>query len=196
MSDKHTEIDDNEIRIISLEDKASQRRHNKLRKMLMLVTAILILIVICLYFIRENISADEDTYPTEQVLPTEPIDSENTIAVPVERGNIQIVDTVVGGKKLKIIIPENLRPSLAIGSDALNDTLAMLVVQAADVRADNGEIAGTYVFNGELISKGEAKAGFCSIINGEMTIGVADASPMLEQALTTGGFSSDNILWS
>ncbi|MDE7109958.1 MAG: hypothetical protein K2O49_08355 [Muribaculaceae bacterium] len=59
---------------------------------------------------------------------------------------------------------------------------------AADVRGDNGEIAGAYVLKGNLISKGQAKAGFCSIINGEISIGVAEATPMLEQALETEGY--------
>ena len=63
-----------------------------------------------------------------------------------------------------------------------------MATQAADVRGDNGQIAGTFVLNGELMSKGEAKAGFCSIVDGELSIGVADATPMLEQVLTEGGY--------
>nr|MDE6854183.1 phosphodiester glycosidase family protein [Muribaculaceae bacterium] len=35
---------------------------------------------------------------------------------------------------------------------------------------------------------GEAKAGFCSIVNGEITVGVSDATPMLEQALSSDGY--------
>ena len=38
------------------------------------------------------------------------------------------------------------------------------------------------------MSKGESKSGFCSIINGQITLGAADASPMLEQALLTEGY--------
>ena len=49
-------------------------------------------------------------------------------------------------------------------------------------------IAGAYVVKGELLSKGEAKAGYCSIVNGEVNIGVADATPMLEEALMKDGY--------
>lgn len=56
------------------------------------------------------------------------------------------------------------------------------------MRGDNGGIVGSFVVNGELVSKGEAKAGFCSIINGNVTVGVADATPMFEQALMSDGY--------
>ncbi|MDE6559879.1 MAG: hypothetical protein K2K75_00710, partial [Muribaculaceae bacterium] len=98
------------------------------------------------------------------------------------------LDSTINGKGLLILTPENARPRLSIGAESLNDSNIILAAQAADVRGDNGRIAGTFVLNGELISKGEAKEGYCSIINGEVTIGVADATPMLELALTDEGY--------
>lgn len=97
-------------------------------------------------------------------------------------------DTVVGGTALRILTPTGATPRLVIGKEALADSTAVLVAQAADVRGDNGQIAGAYVMKGDLLSRGEAKAGFCAIIDGEITVGVADATPMLEKAIESEGY--------
>ena len=97
-------------------------------------------------------------------------------------------DTTVNGMRLIILTPHGATATLEVGNGAVADTTAILAAQAADIRSDNGEIAGAYVVKGELLSKGEAKAGYCSIVNGEISIGVADATPMLEQALESEGY--------
>lgn len=96
-------------------------------------------------------------------------------------------DTVAGDVKLSIITPVNAVPTLEMGNGALSDTTVVLASQAADVRSDNGNIVGAYIINGELLSKGEAKGGFCAIIRGEITIGVTTATPLFEQALSDDG---------
>lgn len=103
-------------------------------------------------------------------------------------GYVAARDTVAGDAALRILTPVGGTPSLAIGRDALADSAAVLVVQAADVRADNRQIAGAYVMRGDLLSRGSAKAGFCAIIGDEISIGVADATPMLEQAIESEGY--------
>lgn len=107
---------------------------------------------------------------------------------PITAGFVAISDTLINKTPLTIFKPTNLTPTLHIGTDVLNDSTAKFVVQAADVRGDNGGIVGAYVNKGELISKGQAKSGFCAIIGGKINIGVADATPLLEQALETDGY--------
>lgn len=97
-------------------------------------------------------------------------------------------DTLAGEAELVVLTPRGAFPVLEIGNEVLADTTAVLVVQAADIRKDNGKIVGSFVVGGEMAGKGEAKAGFCAIIDGDMTIGVADATPMFEQALTNDGY--------
>lgn len=70
----------------------------------------------------------------------------------------------------------------------MRDSTAVLLVPAADIRQDNGAIVGAFVRKGELLSRGKSKAGFCAIINGEITVGVSDASPLLEEAIATEGY--------
>lgn len=105
-----------------------------------------------------------------------------------EKGFVELRDTVVGKVPLTIFTPKNLVPKLHVGVDALQDSTAMLVVQAADIRRDNGQIVGAYVYEGNLLSRGQSKAGFCAIINGKLIIGVADSTPYLEQAIENGGY--------
>ncbi len=104
------------------------------------------------------------------------------------KSSVAVVDTVINGRGLMILEPMNATASLAVGTEVPADSTIILIAQAADVRGDNGEILGTFVLDGELISRGESKAGYCAIIGGQPQIGVADATPLLEQALTEGGY--------
>lgn len=104
------------------------------------------------------------------------------------KGFVEVSDTVINKVPLTIFKPKNLVPRLHVGIDALNDSNASFVVQAADVRRDNGQIVGAYVSQGELLSRGQSKAGFCAIINGKLVVGVADSTPYLEQAIETDGY--------
>lgn len=97
-------------------------------------------------------------------------------------------DTVVNGVGLTFLIPQYAKPVLEVGEEVLNDTTAILVAQAADVRKDNGEIVGTFVCEGELLSRGESKSGFCAILGGDLYLGIADATPMFESALMHEGY--------
>lgn len=60
--------------------------------------------------------------------------------------------------------------------------------QAADVRADNGGVVGAFVLNGEPRSWGVSKKGYCASINGKVTIGVAENSPLFESNRREGGY--------
>lgn len=97
-------------------------------------------------------------------------------------------DVTVGDVMLTILTPKNAIPSLVIGDEITQDSSVVLIAQAADVRADNGGIVGSFVVKGQLMGRGESKAGFCSIINNEITLGVAESSPMFEQAMTSDGY--------
>lgn len=190
MSKKPNEINDNEIRIISShEPEKRNRKSHSLRLWILIILGILILGCLVFIFTQSAENAKKD----DRIEVTEPIAAEEPQVVN-EKKNTDIkgftiaLDTTVNKKGLLILSPENATPRLIIGSKLLNNSNIILATQAADVRRDNSQIAGTFVLNGELISKGEAKAGYCSIINGELSIGVADATPMLEQTLTEGGY--------
>lgn len=97
-------------------------------------------------------------------------------------------DLTVNDIPLRIYAPLNSTPHLEIGYNiADNRERSILFFQAADVRADNGKIVGAFVLHGKPLSWGLSKRGYCAIINGEVTVGVADNSPLFEKATETKG---------
>ena len=81
-----------------------------------------------------------------------------------------------------------MRYSLHIGTIDRNDPSILFAAQAADVRADNGGIVGAFVLKGEPKAWGLSKKGFCAIINDTVTVGVADNSPLFEEATEKEGY--------
>ena len=192
MSKRPMDINDDEIRVISPvgESRPEKRPGNKKKGQVLLIGIVLSVVAVfsavALYFIFRKSSVSDDPVEVVAKLPVSvsgsdvPSDSDN--------GFVEVFDTVVNGTGLTFLTPHNSVPVLAIGEQALSDTTSVLVAQAADIRADNGKIAGSFVLEGDLISKGEAKAGFCAIVDGRISIGVADATPMLEQAIESNGY--------
>lgn len=196
MSDTRHEIGDDEIRIISPGNfrQPGNGRDGKpsrwKRRVLWIVLAALSVALLTAFAAVRCTGGEERELVVVPLADLEPVASAVTDSlVPLnEQAFVEARDTVVGGTVLRILTPVGAVPELVIGPEALSDSTAVLVAQAADVRGDNGQIAGAYVMRGDLLSRGEAKAGFCAIINGEVTVGVADATPMLEQAIESEGY--------
>lgn len=209
MSNKRLDIGDDEIRVISPNGNQSPRNNRKRRRMRYVYAAISVIAAAAAAIIlpavfrpgNANEAEPEDVSMVAESEPGEALrgDTEaKSININAE-GDIDNMtadngryasrrDTTVNGTRLIILTPHGAIPTLEVGNSLVADTTVILAAQAADIRRDNGEIAGTYVLKGELLSKGEAKAGFCSIVNGEINIGVADATPMLEQVLMSDGY--------
>jgi len=97
-------------------------------------------------------------------------------------------DTVINDVILSIYIPHNATPELTLGVPDRNDKSIILAAQAADIRKDNRKILGAYVLKGEPLAWGLSKKGFCAIIDGEVTVGVSENSPLFEEATEKGGY--------
>jgi len=82
----------------------------------------------------------------------------------------------------------NAVPELCIGYPDPKDNTLVLAFQAADIRADNHEILGAYVLKGEMQSHGRSKKGFCAIIDGKIQLGMAESTPLLEEATEKEGY--------
>lgn len=100
---------------------------------------------------------------------------------------VEVQDMVVNDVAMKIYIPHNGEMSLHLGPIDHNDTSIIYAAQAADVRADNGGIVGAFVVDGEPKAWGLSKKGYVASINSEVTVGVADNSPLFEKATECGG---------
>lgn len=209
MSNKRLDIGDDEIRVISPTGNESPRNNGKRKRKRYVYTAISVIAAVAVAVIlltllkpgNANETEPEDiagspviergaTFrPRSEVKAIDRIAKDDiNDSTPTNERYTSRRDTTVNGMRLIILTPHGATAALEVGNDVVNDTTAILAAQAADIRSDNGEIAGAYVVKGELLSKGEAKAGYCSIVNGEVNIGVADATPMLEQALMSEGY--------
>ena len=97
-------------------------------------------------------------------------------------------DLTINDIPLRVYAPLNSTPHLEVGYRiADNRNRSTLFFQAADVRADNGKIVGAFVLHGKPLSWGLSKRGYCAIIDDQVTVGVADNSPLFEQATDRNG---------
>lgn len=101
---------------------------------------------------------------------------------------VEVIDKTVNDIPMSIYIPHNSSPRLRKGLPSEQDKDLIFASQAADLRADNGEIVGAFVLAGEPLSWGLSKKGFCAIIDGKVTVGMADNSPLFEEATEKGGY--------
>lgn len=91
------------------------------------------------------------------------------------------------GRSFRRLTPCGATPSLHVGPLNFKDTTIVLALQAADIRKDNKQVVGACVHQGQLISRGLSKQGFCAIIHGAITVGVSSESPLFERAIETDG---------
>ncbi len=188
------EIQDTEIRIIGNTSHAAPSgtpHHRSRLRWLIIVGVLLVAAVMALLFVH-YLHTDE---PAESVFeePVQPVQQHplrgwiadgDTITA---RGTL-LYDTVVNDIPLRLMRPMNVTPHLEVGYGCLRDTADIILMwQAADIRADNKKIVGAFVLHGKPLSWGLSKRGYCAIIDNEVTVGVADNSPLFEEATERGG---------
>ncbi|MBO7587150.1 MAG: phosphodiester glycosidase family protein [Bacteroidales bacterium] len=181
------DIQDDEIRIIGSNGKKTppQRKPRWKRWLLWTICiAVWLILALVIFFVakggsrRPQASADMVT-ETEPVTPT---------VVKSEPAVVYVSDTVINDVQLQILTPVNARPELQVGIPDTGDHAIILAAQAADIRADNGQIVGAFVLKGELLSRGQAKQGFCAIIEDNIFIGIAENTSLLEEATEKDGY--------
>lgn len=188
MTQNQYDIQDTEIRIIGDSAPTPRKRYG----WLLLIGVLLAIVVgmVLLFTLRTNHSAEEGIFEQsiQQSVPHPlrgwlgSLDSISTQCVVTK-------DTTVNDIPMRLYVPLNVTPRLEVGYKCIDDTTRnLLLFQAADIRADNKKIVGAFVLRGKPLSWGLSKKGYCSIIGDEVTIGVADNSPLFEQATEVGGY--------
>ena len=97
-------------------------------------------------------------------------------------------DTIINDVQLALYIPHNATPELTLGVPDRSDKSIILAAQAADIRRDNRKILGAFVLKGEPLAWGLSKKGFCAIIDGSLTVGYSENSPLFEEAVEKSGY--------
>lgn len=211
MIDKYN-ISDDEIRVLggngaSSEDKAKD--HSAISNLtsarniinpIAIIAGVLCLLVV-LYFvflkstqkstqINDDLTLPEhgyfDTLVAQHALPL----AKQPLAHVAEtgRGFIEMIDTVINDIPMRLYLPHQVSFSLHVGTIDRGDSSIIFAAQAADVRADNGGIVGAFVLKGEPKAWGLSKKGFCAIINDTVTVGMADNTPLFEEATEKEGY--------
>lgn len=102
---------------------------------------------------------------------------------------VEKLDTTINDVVLSLYIPHNTAtPVLTVGAPDKETREAIMAFQAADIRADNREILGSFVLEGKMIARGTPKAGYCAIIDGKVTVGVAESTSLFEEAIEKDGY--------
>lgn len=194
---RYDDISDDEIRIIGHSDNPRNTKRT-----LFVVLAIIVVVAgaVALILTRGNKAESVEMkapyipiYGEEQQLVEEPSVAETThlsqLAVsPSERGFTELRDTIINDVLLRIYIPHNAELTLHIGKVDRDDKDIIYTAEAAFIRADNHAILGAFVCKGEPLAWGLSMRGYCASIDGEVTIGVADNSPLFEEAINRGGY--------
>ena len=183
------EIRDDEIRVIG-EEKPPKPQGWKW--LLLLLAGVIVGIVIWQVWPSEPTSPVEEPEQGvfEPTIEVEETKTKTPLAKAEETGKgfIEIADTTINDIPMRLYLPHSVSMSLHVGNIDRNDQSIIFAAQAADIRADNGGIVGAFVLEGEPKAWGLSKKGYCAIINDTVTVGVADNSPLFEEATEKGGY--------
>ena len=187
MTNRLDEIQDDELRVIGRPSGSEDTR--KPRKWLWIVMAVVIVaaVVAATIICSRKPGPGNDPVVFDSSI-KEKIEPLGNYADTTGKAYTEHLELTINDIPLDSYIPHNAKPSLAIGTPDIFDKNIVLVTQAADIRADNGKISGAYVLAGKPMAWGLSKKGYVGIIDDKITVGVADNSPLFEEATEKGGY--------
>ncbi|MGM9713452.1 MAG: phosphodiester glycosidase family protein [Prevotella sp.] len=100
---------------------------------------------------------------------------------------VSVSDTTVNDIPLRVMTPVGGHVGMYVGHRPAADAAVILAAHAADLRDDDGTPAGAFVYNGELLSRGRSKLGFCAIVGKTVSIGRQAETPLFESAVEQDG---------
>lgn len=177
------EIRDNGEDEIEVLGTTSKRKHDPW-KWLLVLAILAILIVVAILYIKEDSSIPEEEISEEvseeMVMEVPPLANDSLPSVVMRKDSIN--DVV-----LDIYALHNLEARLSLSLPEKTDTAVRFVLQAADIRKDNKQILGDFVLDGEQLSRGKRKTGYCAIVDGKVTLGNSDSDEMKDHCIERRG---------
>lgn len=177
----YDDISDDEIRFIGHDSEQAPVTPTKVppkRILFVLVGVVAALVLVFgILFLNRNTDVQDESMA---------IDIEVNAAEPASE--IRVENVTVDGAALQLVYVDGLAPSLHIGPVDTTDKSIRVVLQAADYRADNGEIVGDFVLAGSQLSRGCSKRGYCEITDNQLTIGCSDESGCAQCAIDQKGY--------
>lgn len=193
--DEFKDIEDDQIFIIG---ESGKRKHLFRNVLIIIVVLALLIIGVRLLVVSSSPNVGNGKYNqliSEPALfePNEIYENNQSAKIgktidSLKIGYTEIKDTLINDIPIRIFIPHNAEMILHVGKMDRNDKNVIYAAQAADVRADNGGIVGAFILKGEPLAWGLSKRGYCASINGKVTIGVTENSPLFEKATEESGY--------
>lgn len=182
------DIKDTDIRVLA--PIKNEPDKPKRRKWLWILLAVAILCILAsarvYYLMHQPIIYDSpDTKYSDSIGNTRIVSCQATQDYPAYT---QFTSESVNDIDLDIYTPIGCHAELLLGPLPYNDRNIILAAQAADYRADNGQISGAFVYKGELLSRGHPKYGFCAIIGDSLIIGKSQETVLFERAVEREGY--------
>ena len=81
----------------------------------------------------------------------------------------------------------DMHAELSLDVSGYTDSTECIILQAADIRKDNRKFVGDFVLNGEKLSSGKVKKGYCAIVDGKVTIGMSADDDVMNHCMANGG---------
>jgi hypothetical protein len=81
----------------------------------------------------------------------------------------------------------DMHAELSLDVSGYTDSTECIILQAADIRKDNRKFVGDFVLNGEKLSSGKVKKGYCAIVDGKVTIGMSADDEVMNHCMANGG---------
>ena len=203
MNEYWNDIKDDEIRIIghaspanrlaAEESSSAPPKKNRIRGPVIAAAAVLALLAVALILFLPGRRKAKDDSGQEGLFEDAPAETARS-AVPQPLGTAtdltftEKTDTVINDVVLSLYIPHNATPELTIGVPDRTDDSIIFAAQAADIRKDNRKILGAFVLKGQPVAWGLSKKGFCAIIDGKITVGVSENTPLFEEATEKEGY--------
>lgn len=192
MADKKNEIRDDEFRVIGhapIQDTEAQDKHRR-NLGVAIVSAILVIAIgiFAIIFWPKEVPEDPNDGLFENVEEEVTPKEVRPLGTRTDASFTEKLDTLINDVQLSLYIPHNATPELTLGVPARNDNRIILTAQAADIRRDNRKILGAFVLKGEPLAWGLSKKGFCAIIDGNVTVGYSEDSPLFDLAREKGGY--------
>lgn len=196
---KYYDISDDEIRVVGSGPSPKNEGPHGPRSAVIWILAIVALLLVAggiFFFLkRRPVEPNEpglfesgDSTSVQYIVAPEKIKHFGDYSDTTGLAYTEVIEKTVNDIPLSIFIPHNAVPELCLGSPNYLDKNIILTTQAADIRKDNKKIVGAFVLKGQPLAWGLSKKGYCGIIDGEITVGVADNSPLFEQATETEGY--------
>ena len=161
-------------------------------KWLLLIPAIAIVGFLAYLVYDKFFTEDENEQVTEA--PQQPREIEEPLPQKAELelasadSTLNVIDTVINDINVRLYIPPTgSKPQLVMGYEVIKDTANTLLCLAAADAGMNDKIVGAFVVDGEILSTGRSKKGFCAIIGDTVTIGISENSPLFERASNENG---------